>query len=107
MFERSRSGAPDGDGDDGFDDRRLLLDLTFGGAGRLTGDLTPGCSAAVSAVLEALGKPAGPEGVRVAAQRRHDALVEACRRLNAAELVPGGAGQANQALVDIRLDQVR
>jgi hypothetical protein len=60
MYERSRPGEPDA-GDDGFDDRRLLLDLTFAGAGRLTGDLTPGCAAAVTAVLEALGKPAGPE----------------------------------------------
>jgi hypothetical protein len=54
MYERSRMGRPDADGDDGFADRRLLLDLTFGGAGRLSGDLTPGCAAAVSAVLEAL-----------------------------------------------------
>jgi hypothetical protein len=41
MYERSRMGRPDDDHDDGFADRRLLLDLTFGGAGRLTGDLTP------------------------------------------------------------------
>jgi hypothetical protein len=107
MFERSRAGAPDGDDDDGFDDRRLLLDVTFGGAGRLTGDLTPGCSAAVSAVLEALGKPAGPEDARTVTQRRHDALEEACRRLLAAKMVPGRAGQPTQALVHITLAQLR
>jgi len=107
MFERSRSGAPDGDGDDGFDDRRLVLDLTFGGAGRLIGDLTPGCAAAVSAVLEALGKPAGPEDLRTVTQRRHDALEEACRRLMAAQMVPGRAGQPTQALVHITLAQLR
>ena len=107
MFERSRSGAPDGDGDDGFDDRRLVLDLTFGGAGRLTGDLTPGCAAAVSAVLEALGKPAGPEDLRTVTQRRHDALEEACRRLIAAQMVPGRAGQPTQALVHLTLAQLR
>src|SRR5690242_2736672 len=45
MYERSQMDRPDGDDDDGFADRRLCLDLTFGGAGRLTGDLTPGCSA--------------------------------------------------------------
>src|SRR5262249_1670229 len=61
MYERSRSDEPDG-GDDGFDDRRLLLDLTFGGAGRLTGDLTPGCAAVVSAVLGGPGQPARPGG---------------------------------------------
>src|SRR5689334_21486281 len=108
MYERSRMGRPDTDGDDdGFADRRLVLDLTFGGAGRLSGDLTPGCSAAVSAVLEALGKPGGPEDARTVAQRRHDALEEACRRLIAAQLVPGRAGQPTQALVHITLAQLR
>src|SRR5438552_10766885 len=106
MYERSRPGEPDA-GDDGFDDRRLLLDLTFGGAGRLTGDLTPGCAAAVTAVLEALGKPAGPEDTRTVTQRRHDALEEACRRLIAAKMVPGRAGQPAQALVHITLAQMR
>jgi hypothetical protein len=106
MYERSRSGAPDDD-DDGFGDRRLVLDLTFGGAGRLAGDLTPGCAATVSAVLEALGRPAGPEDARTVAQRRHDALEEACRRLIAAQMVPGRAGQPTQAQVHITLAQLR
>jgi Domain of unknown function (DUF222) len=106
MYERARMVRPDAD-DDGFDDRRLLLDLTFGGAGRLTGDLTPGCAAAVSAVLEALGKPAGPEDTRTVTQRRHDALEEACRRLIAAEMLPGRTGQPTQALVHITLAQLR
>jgi hypothetical protein len=106
MYERSRFGAPDDDGD-GFSDRRLVLDLTFGGAGRLTGDLTPGCAATVSAVLEALGKPGGPEDARTVAQRRHDALEEACRRLIAAQMVPGRAGQPAQAQVHITLAQLR
>jgi hypothetical protein len=106
MYERSRCGAPDDD-DDGFGDRRLVLDLTFGGAGRLTGDLTPGCAATVSAMLEALGRPAGPEDARTVAQRRHDALEEACRRLIAAQMVPGRAGQPTQAQVHITLAQLR
>ena len=50
-----------------------------------TGDLTPSCAAAVSAVLEALAKLAGPEDLRTVTQRRHDALEEACRRLIVAE----------------------
>jgi hypothetical protein len=106
MYERSRMGRP-GDDDEGLADRWLLLDLTFGGAGRLTGDLTPGCAAAVSAVLEALGKPAGPEDTRTVTQRRHDALEEACRRLLAAQMVPGRAGRPTQALVHITLAQLR
>jgi hypothetical protein len=92
MYERAQMGQPDAD-EDGLDDRRLLLDLTFGGAGRLTGDLTPGCAAAVTAVLEALGKPGGPEDTRTVTQRRHDALEEACRRLIASGMLPERAGQ--------------
>jgi hypothetical protein len=108
MYERSRMGRPDTDGDDdGFADRRLVLDLTFGGAGRLAGDLTSGCAAAVSAVLEALGRPAGPEDARTVTQRRHDALEEACRRLIAAQMVPGRGGQPTQAQVHITLAQLR
>ncbi len=53
------------------------LGTTLGGAGRLTGNLTAGCSAALAAVLEALDKRAGPEDLRSPAQRRHDALEEA------------------------------
>ena len=106
MYQRSRTDPDDGP-DDGFDDRRLWLDLTFAGAGRLTGDLTPGCAAALSAVLDALGKRAGPEDLRTATQRRHDALEEACRRLIAAGMLPGRAGQPTQAQVHITLSQLR
>jgi hypothetical protein len=55
-----RSAGPDGD-DGGFADRALWLETTLAGAGRLIGDLTPGCAAALNAVLEALGHKAGPE----------------------------------------------
>ncbi|HEY9243159.1 MAG TPA: DUF222 domain-containing protein, partial [Streptosporangiaceae bacterium] len=80
---RRRTAAPDPagpTGDAGFDQRRVRLGVTFGGAGVLEGELTPACAAALQAVLEALGKKAGPEDVRTAPQRRHDALEEACRR---------------------------
>ncbi len=107
MFERSRPDHWDEDDDAGFDDRGVALDLTFAGAGRLTGDLTPGCAEALAAVLEALGKPAGPEDLRTAYQRRHDALAEACERLIAARLLPGRAGQPAQAQVHITLAQLR
>jgi hypothetical protein len=49
-----RSAAPDDD-NGGFADRALWLETTLAGAGRLTGDLTPACTAALTAVLEALG----------------------------------------------------
>ena len=61
---RRRTARPDADGDDGFTGRSLSLDVTFGQAGKLTGDLTPQCAAALSAVLDALGKKAGPEDLR-------------------------------------------
>ena len=55
-----------------------------GGAGAILGDLTPECAAAVTAVMEALGKKRGPEDDRNEAQRFHDALAEACALLGAA-----------------------
>jgi uncharacterized protein DUF222/HNH endonuclease len=107
MYQRSREDSPDDDPDDGFGDRGVWLGVTLGGAGRLDGDLTVGCAAALSAVLEALGKKAGPEDDRTAAQRRHDALEDACRRLIAAGMLPGRAGQPTQAQVHITLSQLR
>ena len=107
MYERChRDGSGDAT-DDGFADRSLWLGLTFGGAGRLAGDLTPGCSAALSAVLEALGKRAGPEDLRTAVQRRHDALEEACRRLIRSGMLPGRGGQPTQILLHMTLGQLR
>ncbi len=107
---RRRTATPDPDGphgDEGFDERRLRLGLTFGGAGVLEGDLTPACAAALQAVLEALGKKAGPEDVRTAPQRRHDALEEACRRLIGAGCLPDRAGQPAQVQLHLTLDQLR
>ena len=97
----------DGDVPDGFGERAVWLDTTLGGAGRLTGDLTGACAAALTAVLEALGKRAGPEDVRSAAQRRHDALEEACRRLVASGMLPGRGGQPTQIQVHMSLAQLR
>jgi hypothetical protein len=104
---RRRTARPDADGDDGFTDRSLTLEVTFGQSGKLDGDLTPQCTAALSAVLDALGKPAGPEDLRTVRQRRHDALEEACRRLIAAGCVPDRAGQPAQIQVHMTLDQLR
>ena len=53
--------------DDGFDDRCVSVGVTFGGAACIRGNLTPECGAAVQAVLEALGKPNGPEDTRTEA----------------------------------------
>ncbi len=105
---RRRCAGPDGDGDqDGFDERWARLDVTFGGAGSLAGGLTPRCAAAVGAVLDALGRKAGPEDTRTRRQRDHDALEEACRRLIAAGCLPQRAGQPAQIQLHMTLDQLR
>ena len=107
---RRRTAAPDPGGPgggDGFDERRVRLGLTFGGAGVLDGELTPACAAALQAVLEALGKKAGPEDMRTAPQRRHDALEEACRRLTGSGCLPDRAGQPTQVQLHLTLEQLR
>ncbi|MGH3193213.1 MAG: HNH endonuclease [Streptosporangiaceae bacterium] len=98
--------GPD-DPDDEFDDRSVRLDTTLGGAGVLYGDLSPDCAALVKTVLDALSAPAGPEDTRGKAQRWHDALADAMRRLLAEGLVPGQAGPAIRALVHIAFAELR
>ena len=101
---RRRTARPDRDDDGGFADRALRLATTLGGAGRLHADLTPGAAAALQAVLDSLGKKAGPEDTRTAAQRRHDALEEGCRRLLAAATLPDRAGQPVRLQLCLTLD---
>ncbi|HUA43135.1 MAG TPA: DUF222 domain-containing protein [Streptosporangiaceae bacterium] len=104
--QRRAHATPDGGDDGGFADRRLRLATTFGGAGRLDGDLTGRCAAAVQAVLDSLGKRAGPEDTRTAGQRQHDALEEAMLRLIGADMLPQRAGQPVRLELDITLDQL-
>jgi hypothetical protein len=74
-YEKWRAQRPDPDDDDGgFDDRYVQVGTTFGGAACIRGNLTSECGAAVQAVLDALGKKAGPEDTRTEGQRLHDAL---------------------------------
>src|SRR6202012_887816 len=98
-IERWRSAQPDPEDDFDFRDRYLKLGLTFGGAGVIRGDLTPECAAAVTAVLEALGKKRGREDDRSQEQRFHDALTEACHLLLRARLAPDRAGADTQVIV--------
>ena len=105
MIERART-SPDTDGD-GFADRAVWLGTTLGGAGRLQGDLTPECAASLQVILDALADKGGPEDTRTAAQRRHDALQQACERLIAANMEPGGDAQPAQVQVHIDLATLR
>ena len=104
---RKRFARPDTDGDDGFADRWVYLDTTFRGAGKLNGDLTPQCTAALQAVLDALGKRRGPEDLRTKGQRLHDALEDACRRLVGSGCLPDRAGQPTQIVLHLDLDRLR
>ncbi|HEX6931767.1 MAG TPA: DUF222 domain-containing protein, partial [Streptosporangiaceae bacterium] len=103
---RRRVAQPDQGRDDGFTSRGLWLDTTLGGAGRVTGDLSGRCAAALQQVLESLGKKMGAEDTRSIAQRQHDALEEACRRLLASGCLPERAGQPVQLQLHLSLDQL-
>jgi hypothetical protein len=104
---RRQLADPDADdGDDGFEDRRLRLKTTLDGAGRLDADLTGDCATALQAVLDSLGKKAGPQDTRTQPQRHHDALEEACRLLIAARCLPDRAGQPVQLQLHISLDEL-
>ena len=104
MFRRC--APPDGDGRGDPASRGVILDTHFRGAGKLDGDLTPRCAAALSAILESLGKKQGPGDRRTLPQRNHDALEEACRRLIAAGGLPDRAGQPTQIQLHMTLDEL-
>jgi len=107
IYTRSRPGPDDDGPDESFEDRSVRVETTFEGAGVITGNLTPECSAVVTAVLDALSAPAGAEDTRSHDQRYHDALQEAARRLVAAGLLPERAGQPVKAWVHISLTELR
>jgi hypothetical protein len=107
-IESWRQQQPDPAGpDDGFDDRYVQVGTTFGGAAIIRGNLTAECTAAVRAVIEALGKKAGPEDDRTEGKRFHDALQLACELLLRARLVPDRAGADTQVVAHIPLSQLR
>ena len=108
VYERWRqSQGPDDHPDDGgFDERFLKLGTTLDGVGRLTGNLTGECAESLQAILEALGKKAGPEDDRTEQQRFHDALQLACQLLMRADMVPDRAGADTRAEVIIGLREL-
>ncbi|WP_187245753.1 HNH endonuclease signature motif containing protein [Actinomadura alba] len=84
-------------------ERNLTVSKTLGGAGRINGDLTAEATALTETVIESLAVKAGPEDTRTKAQRRHDALVEAFRRLTYSGLLPERGGSKPQVKVDMDL----
>jgi hypothetical protein len=109
IYARSLPASPDDpdDPDDGFEDRQVRLETTLGGAGVITGYLTPECAAVITAVLDALSAPADAEDTRTHGQRYHDALAEAMKRLLASGLLPERAGQPVKAWVHTSLVELR
>ena len=105
MYRRCATPDTDPEGEN-FINRNLRLVTHFRGHGKLDGDLTPECNAALQAVLDALGQRAGPADLRSPDQRRHDALLEACRRLIAAGGLPDRAGQPTQIQLHMTLEQL-
>ncbi len=106
MFSRCAPPDRDVDEDARFRDRFFRLTRLFQGHGRADGDLTPECLAALTEVLDTLGKKGGPEDNRTAGQRRHDALEEAMRLLLASGCLPERAGQPAQVQLHLGLDEL-
>jgi hypothetical protein len=100
---RLRPGGLESDEARAHDDRGLTLSKTFGGVGRLNGDLDTEATALADTVIGALSAKMGPEDDRTARQRRHDALAEAFRRLLASDLLPERGGAKPHLKADIDL----
>jgi hypothetical protein len=108
IYARSlRDQQDDGDSQLSFEDRKVRVETTFGGAGVVAGDLTPECAAVVTAVLDALSAPAGAQDTRTREQRYHDALEDAMRRLVASGLLPERAGQPVKVWAHVSLAELR
>jgi hypothetical protein len=107
MYTRSLPEPGEDQPGETFEDRRVTVETTFGGAGVISGDLTPECAAVVTAVLESLSAPAGAEDTRTKEQRYHDGLQEALRRLVASGLLPERAGQPVKVWAHVSLAELR
>jgi Domain of unknown function (DUF222) len=97
----------DDDPEPDFEDRQVRVEQTFGGAGVISGDLTPKCRAVVTAVLDALAAPCGAQDTRTREQRYHDALEVAMHRLVASGLLPERAGQPVRVWAHVSLAELR
>ena len=83
------------------------MERTFGGAGRLTGDLSPELAEQLQKIFDSLGKRLGPEDLRSEGERCHDAIGEALSRLLKANLAPQSSGMDTKVMVNIPLAHLR
>jgi Domain of unknown function (DUF222) len=91
--------------------REVTLTLHRDGSGRLRGCLTPACTAVWQPLLDCLSQPvpAGADGIpdgRSGGQRRHDALLDAGRRLLHSGDLPDAGGTPVTVAVTIDLTQL-
>jgi hypothetical protein len=86
--------------------RAFTLTSTDGGKVRLTGWLTTESTATVNAAIDPLAAPK-PDEVRTPAQRRADALVEACQKALAGGELPDNGGDRPQVVVTVPYDVLR
>jgi hypothetical protein len=92
--DRAPAADPRDDGDRGFEDRSVRLETTLDGAGKLTGDLSPECAAALGSLITRFAAKRGADDTRTQPERNHDALMEVCLRLLGSDLsrpTPGAA----------------
>jgi Domain of unknown function (DUF222) len=98
---RAQVCGPDPDDEGTLPDRGLRLETTLDGAGHVSGDLTPGCTALLQAVLTAFGDKAGPGDLRTPHERNHDALEEALKLVLA-----GKKGKPYKAIIHIPFEDL-
>jgi len=93
--------GPDPDDEGKLEERTLRLETTLDGAGRVDGNLTPGCAALLKAVLTAFTTQDAPGGHRSPHERNHDALEEALKLVLA-----GKKGKPYKAVVHIAFEDL-
>jgi hypothetical protein len=69
MYTRSLSDPEDDRPEETFEDRRVTVETTFGGAGVISGDLSPECAAVVTAVPRRAGRDDAAAGRERSATR--------------------------------------
>ncbi|MEU7944504.1 DUF222 domain-containing protein [Micromonospora taraxaci] len=85
-------------------DRHLTISEQTDGRLRLSGTLDAEAAALVRAAIDPLSAPAGPDDVRCAGQRRHDALADVCRLALRTGDLPDSGGDPAQVVVTTSYD---
>lgn len=101
----------DPDGDEPRDEeRRRQRALHLHDSGKISGHCTPDVLAKLRAVLDPLAAPkpkdASGQDTRTAAQRMHDALLDACNRLLDSQTLPRHSGIRGTVITTIRLEDL-